>query len=141
LCPLPESDNHLFFLCQITSEVWARSNFNFPLHLLDPMEDRIQNALTNFQIHSLQEHKLTLFLITAWYICRARNDLRFQRKQWTHHQILHAATSHLNALLTDTESTNLNTPQPQTPIPSQQHHQPDPITYHSTHKSTKPMML
>jgi hypothetical protein len=35
----------------------------------------------------------------------------------------------MNALLIDTESTNINTPQPQTPIPSQQHHQPDPITY------------
>jgi hypothetical protein len=41
--------------------------------LLDPMEDGIQNALTIFQIYSLQEHKLTLFLIIAWYIWRARN--------------------------------------------------------------------
>jgi hypothetical protein len=83
---------------------------------LNPTSTSLYTCWTQWRTESkMQEQKLTLFLFITWYIWRARNDCRFQRKHWTHQQILNAASSHMSTYLADTETTDHNTPQPPPP--------------------------
>jgi hypothetical protein len=89
-CGLIENDVHLLFLCDMPRLVW-NSSFRLSLHLIDPIEDGIQSALPLLLPFSPSEQDLSNFLFIAWYIWKARNDLRFQRRKWNSFQVLHSA--------------------------------------------------
>jgi hypothetical protein len=82
-CGSIENDNHLFFFCCLPMQVWKSSTNPIPIHFLDPQEDGVQMALPILITANPSEERLCHFLFTLWYIWRARNDNRFQRKNWT----------------------------------------------------------
>jgi hypothetical protein len=63
-------------------------------HLIDPHIYGIQHILPHFLSLNATEQNMTQILLILWYIWKARNDQRFQRKVWTFMQVLHAAQSH-----------------------------------------------
>jgi hypothetical protein len=93
-CGLIENDSHLFFLCNLPHLVWDHSPLPPIAHLIDPQADGIQHILPHLLPQNTTEQNMTYILLILWYIWKARNDQRFQRKVWTFMQVLHAAHSH-----------------------------------------------
>ena len=105
-------------------QVWKSYNTPLPIHLLDPLEDGVQKALPILITVNPSEERLCDFLFTAWYIWKARNDNRFQRKNWTYLQVLKVAEAHrLNHLKAQQDAA---TPPPQTQL--------DPVATNSSVK-------
>jgi hypothetical protein len=92
-CGVIENDSQLFFLCQLSHQVWDHSAVPLFLHLTDPTQDGIQHILPHFLPSNATDQTLTQILL-LWYIWKARNDQRFQRKVWTFMQVHYAAQSH-----------------------------------------------
>jgi ABC-type nickel/cobalt efflux system permease component RcnA len=74
--------------------VWIFSTFTLPMHVLDPTEDGVQFSLPLLITTTATEDALSQFLFIVWYIWKARNDVRFQRKNWTSFQVLRVAQAH-----------------------------------------------
>jgi hypothetical protein len=82
-CGAIENDAHIFFLCTLPQQVWANSNTTLSPHQINPDLDGVQhNIPQTFHSNSIEA---TLFktLLLLWYLWKARNDHRFQRKTWT----------------------------------------------------------
>lgn len=96
-CGAIENDTHLFFHCNLPRAVW----FTFtPAIITDnlPTEtDGVQLAMQYIVSNSISDNTLTRILYTLWYIWKARNDYRFNRKQWTPQQVHHAAMAHMSS--------------------------------------------
>jgi hypothetical protein len=93
-CGLIENDSHLFFLCTVPHQVWNHAPLPPVAHLIDPQADGIQQILPHILPLTITDHNLIYTLLILWYIWKARNDHRFQRKVWSFMQVLHAAHSH-----------------------------------------------
>jgi hypothetical protein len=89
-----ENDSHLFFLCNLSHQVWDHTALPPFTHLIDPTQDGIQHILPHFLPLNTTDQTLTQILLLLWYIWKARNDQRFQRKVWTFMQVHHPAQSH-----------------------------------------------
>jgi hypothetical protein len=63
------------------------------------MTDGVQNILSHILPPNSTDQTMTKTLL-LWYIWKARNDHRYQRKVWTPVQVHHAATAHFNTNLT-----------------------------------------
>ena len=93
-CGLIENDFHLFFQCNLAKQVWRLSN---PPNITDgfqPEEDGIQLILPLIIPNNADDEILTRTILLLWYIWKARNDNRFNRKTWTAWSVHQAAKSH-----------------------------------------------
>jgi hypothetical protein len=79
-CGQIENDVHLFFKCDISSQVWAASTTPLPIHSISKQEDGLQIALPLLITLTPSDDTLCITLLTLWYLWKARNDNRFQRK-------------------------------------------------------------
>jgi hypothetical protein len=61
--------------------------------------DGVQLILQSFISNSTSDSLFQKILITMWYIWKARNDTRFQRKTWTPMQVHSAVAAHINTHL------------------------------------------
>lgn len=111
-CGAIENDVHLFFLCRTPRQVWAMIQQPPLIHTLDANEDGVQLALTVLFPNDPPEYLLCSNLFLLWYIWRARNDNRFQRKSWSPLQVFRTANAHLQEYI--------NTHQQQQDDPQQQ---------------------
>jgi hypothetical protein len=79
-CGNIENDVHLFFLCDLSRQVWATSNPPLHTHNLILDEDGIQLVLPTLITYIPTEEILCQILFLMWYIWKARNDNHFQRR-------------------------------------------------------------
>jgi ABC-type multidrug transport system permease subunit len=70
---------------------------------LNPHEDGVLFALPLLITTTPSEDSLSQFLFIAWYIWKARNDIRFQRKKWTSFHVLVEAQAHRKTHVTTME--------------------------------------
>jgi hypothetical protein len=85
--------------------VWASSTTTLNPHLINPHLDGVQHILPNIFTTNPTEVSLTKTLFLLWYIWKARNDKRFQRKSWTSFQVHNAAATHFQTNLSAWENT------------------------------------
>jgi hypothetical protein len=67
--------------------------------LINAHIDGVQHILPNLLTTHPTKATLTKNLFLLWYIWKARNDSRFQRKNWTSFQVHNAAATHFQANL------------------------------------------
>lgn len=110
-CNEPESDSHLFFHCTFARAVWFSANPPIRSSTLLIEQDGIQEALQLLITNFTSEEQIATLLTTMWYIWRARNDCRFNRKKWTVWQGHQATAAELEvAHLVDFDRMDANTP-------------------------------
>jgi hypothetical protein len=82
-------------------------------------EDGVQLTLPILISPNPTDEILCKTLFIMWYIWKARNDNRFQRKTWTSSQVHHAANAHMNthfsALREQKENKSVQQPTPAMP--------------------------
>ena len=88
-----EDDAHLFFHCNLPRAVWFSSTPSLRIDNLPQESDGVQSILASFISNSMPDSLFTKIHITLWYIWKARNDNRFQRKTWTPVQVHHAVAA------------------------------------------------
>lgn len=98
-CGAIENDLHLFFHCSLSSEVWSSANPPIFANNIPAEEDGIQSALPLLITPNPSDDSLCKFLFILWYIWKARNDNRFQRRTWTAFQVHQAAKAHMHTHL------------------------------------------
>jgi hypothetical protein len=97
-CGKLENDAHLFFHCDFARAVWFSADPPLCTDTLPQEEDRVQSILTTFISDSTPNFLLQKILVTLWYLWKARNDQRFQRKTWTLWQLHHAVAGYIATL-------------------------------------------
>jgi hypothetical protein len=95
-CGAVETDFHLFFQCSLARAVRFSASPPLRTDTLPPEDDGIQITLSCLITPSTSDDILCSTLTTMWYIWKARNDNRFQRKTWNPWQVHHQATAHLH---------------------------------------------
>jgi ribonuclease HI len=115
-CGAIENDFHLFFLCDLPRAVWSTANPAFTIDNIPAEDDGIQLTLPLLITPNSSDELLCKTFFTMWYIWKARNDNRFQRKTWHPWQVHHAVVAHLNTHMTAlwevTEGTEIQQPLP-----------------------------
>nr|AAL68852.1 putative protein NP_196765.1 [Sorghum bicolor] len=101
-----EADQHLFFTCTVSNQVWSSANPPFLTNQIPEEDDGVQLSLSFFFQNDITDHDLCNKLFLLWYIWKARNDTRFQRKTWTANQIRLAAAARINAHLDALQNPN-----------------------------------
>jgi hypothetical protein len=86
--------------------VWASSTTTLNPHFINPHLDGVQHILPDIFTTNPTEVSLTKTLFLLWYIWKARNDKRFQRKSWTSFQVHNAAATHFQTNLSAWEEHN-----------------------------------
>jgi hypothetical protein len=99
VCGLIENDYHLFFLCDLPQQVWVVADVSPFTHHTDPTADGIQPILPYLFPSNSNDQTTTKTLLLLWYIWKALNDQRFQRKTWTSFSVQHATTTHFQSNL------------------------------------------
>jgi hypothetical protein len=97
VCGAVEDDAHLFFRCQLPRVVWFFTSPPLRTDNLPQDNDGVQLILQTVIPTSITDDLLIKILTTMWYIWKARNDNRFQRKTWTPWQVHHAMAAHTSA--------------------------------------------
>jgi hypothetical protein len=72
---------------------------SMPPHLINPQLDGVQHIIPDLFSTNPTTDKLTKTLLLLWYIWKARNDHRFQRKSWTSFQVHNAVATHFQTNL------------------------------------------
>ena len=75
--------------------VWFSADPSMRTDSLPQESDGVQLSLQSFISNSTPDSLFNKILITMWYIWKARNDNRFQRKTWTPWQVHHAVAAHI----------------------------------------------
>ncbi|KAJ1277169.1 hypothetical protein BS78_05G274300 [Paspalum vaginatum] len=86
-CSSPENDLHLFFTCPFARVVWFTCNYPMRTDTLPHEEDGLQQTLTALLPPNSNQDLLMNIITTLWYIWRARNDRRFNNRNWTVMQV------------------------------------------------------
>jgi hypothetical protein len=89
----------LFFQCNLPTEVWSTANPPIFTNNIPAEEEGIQMTINLLITNNPSESLLCKTLFTLWYIWKARNDNRFQRKTWTSFQVHQAANAHMQTHL------------------------------------------
>jgi hypothetical protein len=96
--------------------VWSTANLAFTIDNILAEDDGIQLTLPLLITPNSSDELLCKTFFTMWYIWKARNDNRFQRKTWHPWQVHHAVVAHLNTHMTAlwevTEGTEIQQPLP-----------------------------
>lgn len=79
-CGAIETDQHLFFRCNIPTEVWSTASTPFNTNNILDEEDGVQITIPLLITNNPAEDLLLRTMFILWYIWKARNDHRFQRK-------------------------------------------------------------
>lgn len=108
-CGALENDAHLFFHCHLPRAVWFSSNPAIRTDNLPQENDGAQLTLSALISDSTFDSLPQKILITLWYLWKARNDTRFQRKIWTPWQVHHAVSAYI-ATQSGVQVTNDDTP-------------------------------
>lgn len=95
-CGAVENDFHLFFQCNLPRAVCFTASPPLRIDALPPKDDGVQLTLPRLITPSSTDDLLCNTIFTMWYIWKARNDNRFQRKTWNPWQVHHAVAAHLN---------------------------------------------
>lgn len=95
-CGLIENDFHLFFHCDLPRAVWLTADPPLAIDSIPNEDDGIQLTLPRLITSTPTDEILCKTIFTMWYIWKARNDNRFQRRTWTSSQVHHATAAHLN---------------------------------------------
>jgi hypothetical protein len=90
-CNYLENDAHLFFLCKLPRAVWFTANPSINTTSLPQEDDGVQAILTTIITPHTTDDEMVKILYIIWYIWKAKNDKRFNNKNWTVWQIHHAA--------------------------------------------------
>jgi hypothetical protein len=90
-CNSIENDVHIFFLCNLPRAVWFMANPSICTSSLPHEDDGIQNILTTIITPQTSDDHMLQTLYILWYIWKARNDKRFNNKNWTVGQVHHFA--------------------------------------------------
>lgn len=77
--------------------MWFSADPSLRTDLLPQKQDGVQQILQVVLPVSTPDDLLTKFFITLWYLWKARNDNRFNRKTWTPLQVHHAVQAHLSS--------------------------------------------
>jgi hypothetical protein len=94
-CGELETDSHLFLHCNLPTQVWISFTPPISTRNIPPEDEGIQQSLLHLIPQHATEDTLVRTLFTLWYIWKARNNLHFNRKQWTPSQVHQAAQSHI----------------------------------------------
>jgi hypothetical protein len=89
-CSMIENDSHLFFRCSFARAVWFSARPPLRSSMLPFEQDGVQEALAALITRTTSDADLHRIWTTLWYIWKARNDIRFNRKKWTVWQVHHA---------------------------------------------------
>lgn len=76
--------------------IWFAANPPLRIDTLPPEDDGIQLTIPRLLTSNPTDDFLCKTIFTLWYIWKARNDNRFQRKNWSPLQVHHAVVAHLN---------------------------------------------
>lgn len=95
-CGALEDDAHLFFHFDLPRAVWFTFTPSMRTDNLPQENNGIQLILQSFISNSTSDALFQKILFTLWYIWKARNDNRFQRKTWTPVQVHNAVAAHIN---------------------------------------------
>lgn len=79
-CGSIENDQHLFFKCQLPTQVWSTVLPLFDTNNLPIEDDGVQMTMGVLMTNNPTEDLLCKVLFILWYIWKARNDNRFQRR-------------------------------------------------------------
>jgi len=94
-CGEPEDDAHLFFHCSFSRAVWFSASKPLYTSHLPVEQDGIQNIITLIIKPQDSEDHILYILTMLWYIWKARNDKRFNNKNWTVWQIHNSVAADL----------------------------------------------
>ena len=89
----------MFFKCTLPTEIWSTANPPLITNNIPAEEDGVQLSLPLLITPNPTDETLYKSLFLLWYIWKARNDNRFQRRTWTSSQIHQAANAHMNTHL------------------------------------------
>ena len=98
-CGAIEDDQHLFFKCALSIEVWSSADPHVQTNNFPPKLDGIQMSLSLMTTPNPSDDILSKTLFALWYIWKARNDNRFNKRTWTSSQIHQAAKAHMHTHL------------------------------------------
>ncbi|KAJ1295848.1 hypothetical protein BS78_01G254200 [Paspalum vaginatum] len=94
-CGTIENDMHLFFTCHFARAVWFTGTTPIRTDNLPQQQDGVQQALTLLLPATCSDDVLQEVFTRLWNIWKARNDLRFNNKACTVHQVHHETKADL----------------------------------------------
>lgn len=74
---------NFFFHCHFARAVWFSSKTPIHTSILPHEQDGVQDTLETIMAGSISEEQFQRIITLMWYLWKARNDLRFQRKSWS----------------------------------------------------------
>jgi len=98
-CGHVETDQHLSLTCNLPTQVWFIANPSLVTNQFPVEDDGVQLSLSLLLQHDTTKKALCNNMFLLWYIWKARNDKRFQRRTWTANQVQQATTAHMHAHL------------------------------------------
>lgn len=90
---MQENDAHLFFHCTFARAAWFSAKPSLCTSMLPLEQDGVQEILSRIIDHNTSDEHMLKILTTLWYIWKARNDHRFNRKAWTVWQVHNAVAA------------------------------------------------
>lgn len=92
-CNMQETEMHIFFECSFAKAVWFQSPLGPRTDALPQAHRGIHHQLTHILQHSQPHINAGFIFSMLWCLWKARNDRRFNNKQWSVSQVIHEATA------------------------------------------------
>jgi len=119
-CGNLETDNHLFFSCHFARAVWFAGTPSIRTDLLPQGPQGVQQEVSSLITPTTSMQEIQRLITTMWFLWKARNDLRFNKKEWKVSHVLHAvkADIHISHTITQELQNQPSAPtQPQNTAP------------------------